>query len=295
MSNNNVKKQNLYIIITNSLQNDFIEKQFVEQIKKHTFEDPWKIDYDTLAEQWNKYFKETEKLPEKDEINEFLNQLQLKDIKSREILYSYHNFLKYYNHRVHVDIQQTEKLWNDETLPRFILQFMERSAESNNIKNGDVYHFIHLRDWHDLTDPAEREELCTFGYHCIKGSHGAQFIHPLNKCIEENDTFNHIINSNSLSSFSDTNLESILDTIISNNHSSKEDVKIGVFGVITNIKLKLLTFELKVIHGFKNVYLCEELSAGFNQKGHKDGYEYMRNVLGVTVYTENEFRKEFKF
>ena len=288
-----MKKQNLYIIITNSLQNDFIEKQFIEQIKKETVEDPWKIDYDSLAERWSKYFKDRERLPEKNEINDFLNEL--KDIKSKEILFSYHKFLKYYNHRVHVDVQQTEKLWNNERLPGFILQLMERSVEANKDENGDFYHFIHLRDWHDPTDAAEREEFCTFGYHCIKGSHGAQFIHPLDKCIEENDTFNHIINSNSLSSFSNTNLESILDTIIDYNHSSKEDVKIGVFGVITNIKLKLLTFEIKVIHGFKNVYVCEELSAGFNQKGHEDGLKYMKNVLGVKVYTENEFREEFKF
>ena len=55
MSNNNATKQNLNIIITNSLQNDFIEKQNIEHIKQETIEDPWKIDYDTLTDKWHEY------------------------------------------------------------------------------------------------------------------------------------------------------------------------------------------------------------------------------------------------
>ena len=293
MSDNIVKKQSLNIIITNSLQNDFIEKQNIEHIKQETIEDPWKIDYDILTDRWHEYFRECLILPDQNEVGVFLNKL--KDIPSKDIPYSYHKFLEHYHHRVHVDIQQTEKLWSSDTLPTFILDLKKRSAEANQNKTGNVYYFIHLRDWHDPTDQAEREELCNFGYHCIKGSHGAQFISPLKEFIEEDTTFTHVINSNSLSSFSDTNLESILESIITNHQSSKEDAKIGVFGVITNIKLKLLTFELKVIHGFKNVYVCKDLSAGFNQKGHEDGLKYMENVLGVKLYNEDEFREEFQF
>jgi len=285
------KMTNLYIIITNSLQNDFIETRFIKQIKKDANEDLWKIDYDTLAERWIEYFRDRDILPEKLNINNFLDDLR--EIKSKDIKYSYHKFLNYYNHRVHVDIQQTEKLWNDERLPKFISHIMQRSAEANERRSGEVYDFIHLRDWHDPTDAGEREELCNFGYHCIKGSHGAHFIHPLDDYIEKYDTFNHIINSNSLSSFSDTKLKSILDTIRINHKVAKEDVKIGIFGVITNIKLKLLAFELKVVHNFENVYLCEELSAGFNEKGHNDGLKYMKNVLGVSVYSETKFKEEF--
>ena len=299
MSNNQEKekKKNLFIIITNSLQNDFIGRRYIEEIKNDTTEDQWKIDYDFCTEKWTKYFKDTKKPPEKLNINDFLNWMKnnIIDLKPKEILHSYHKFLEFYNHRVHIDIQQSERLWNDERLTNFIVDLMKKGAEANENESEDVYHFIHLRDWHDPTDIAQREELCNFGYHCIKGSHGAKFINPLAEYIGNYYTFNQIINSNSLSSFSDTNLKSILDTIIDNYNSSTEDARIGVFGVITNVKLKLLTFELKVIQGFKKVYLCGDLCAAFNQKGHNDGLNYMKNVLGVNVYNEKEFRDEFKF
>ncbi len=35
---------------------------------------------------------------------------------------------------------------------------------------------IHIRDWHDPGDPAQRDHLGRFGAHCIKGSAGAQLI-----------------------------------------------------------------------------------------------------------------------
>jgi len=105
--------------------------------------------------------------------------------------------------------------------------------------------------------------------------------------------FTQVINSNSLSSFYETKLDFILESIIDNNNSSTEKVRIGVFGVVTDVKLKLLTFELKVVHNYKKVYVCKDLSAGFNQKGHKDGIKYMKYVLGAKVYGEDKFRKKF--
>ena len=35
--------------------------------------------------------------------------------------------------------------------------------------------------------------------------------------------------------------------------------------------------------------------AGFNDKGHTDGLNYMKNILGVKVYDEQKFREKFKF
>jgi len=297
-----VKKEpeNLYIIITNSLQNDFIE-----EIKLETAEnDPWNVGYKECRDEWISYFKdeiEDEGKPKgESDIEDFIKKMRdnIKNPKPNKLDISYHEYIKKYKHRVHIDINQSGRLWNNERLETFIKDLMVHAKNENeNIKSKDRYYFIHLRDWHDPTNLDEREELNNFGYHCIKGSHGAEFVKPLSYYIQKPpyDTFTQIINSNSLSSFKETKLDFILDSIIQNHNSSTEKAIIGVFGVVTKVKLKLLTFELKVIHKFKHVYLCEDLSASFSQHGHKEGIDYMRYVLRVNILKEDPFRKIFNF
>jgi len=300
MSNNNkeeVKKEpnNLYIVITNSMQNDFIEQVDIETAKG----DPWKVGYEECRNEWMSFFKGKKPKGEKD-IEDFIKQMKINipNPKPSESDISYHEYIKKYKHRVHIDLKQSKRLWDEDRLVNFIDDLMVHAKNENeNIKSTDRYYFIHLRDWHDPSDPDEREELSNFGYHCIKGSHGAEFVEPLRKYIQEPpyNTFTQIINSNSLSSFRETKLDFILDSIIENHNSSTEKAIIGVYGVVTNVKLKLLTFELKVIHKFKYVYLCEDLSAAFSQKGQKEGIDYMKYVLGVNILGEDAFRKKFKF
>ena len=112
--------------------------------------------------------------------------------------------------------------------------------------------------------------------------------------IKEHPEFNIIINSNSLSSFAETELESVLNTIIKNSGSSKNEVNIGIFGVITNVKIFLLAFELMVIHNFRNVSVCGEFCAGFTDQGHFEGINSMTNILVANVVNHDEFRKLFK-
>jgi len=40
----------------------------------------------------------------------------------------------------------------------------------------DAIDLIHIRDWHDPGDPAQREHLQQFGAHCLQGSSGARLI-----------------------------------------------------------------------------------------------------------------------
>lgn len=302
MSNMNIKKrepENLYIIITNSMQNDFLEQIQIETAK----DDPWKVGYEECRNEWINYFKDEDDGKPKGEgdIEDFLIEMRknIRDPKPNELNISYHEYIKKYKHRVHIDTNQSERLWNNNRLGNFISDFMEHAKNANeteNLDSNDRYYFIHLRDWHDPSHLDEREELHNFGYHCIKGSHGAEFIKPLSDYVQKEpyDRFTQIINSNSLSAFTETKLDFILDSIIQNHNSSTEKAKIGVFGVVTNVKLKLLTFELKVIYNFKHVYFCEDLSAGFSQQGHKEGLDYMKYVLGVNILEEDPFREIFK-
>lgn len=115
----------------------------------------------------------------------------------------------------------------------------------------------------------------------------------MNELIQEHHDFNVIINSNSLSSFDETDLESVLETIIKNAGSSHKEVKIGVFGVINNVKVFLLTFELMIIHKFKNVYVCGDFCAGFNKQGHETGISSMASILAANIVDQNKFREIF--
>ena len=35
---------------------------------------------------------------------------------------------------------------------------------------------VHVRDWHDAGDPAQRDHLSTFGEHCVQGTRGAGLV-----------------------------------------------------------------------------------------------------------------------
>ncbi|MFX1487668.1 MAG: cysteine hydrolase family protein [Promethearchaeota archaeon] len=297
MSNINEKKdqENLYIIISNSLQNDFLEQL---QFDPSQF-DPWKVGYEDCRDKWIPYFKENELPKGEKDITDFINELRkIENPHPNDLEISYHEYIKKLKHRVHIGIDQSKRLWTDNRLGKFIHDLMETARIANDPEipeNNHRYYFIHLRDWHDPSHQAEREELSNYGYHCIKGSHGAEFIKPLSDYVHKHpyDTFTQVINSNSLSSFTETKLDFILDSIIKNHDSSTEKAIIGVFGVVTDVKLKLLTFELKVVHNFKQVYLCEDLSAGFSQHGQDEGIDYMRYNLGVNILKEKPFREIF--
>ena len=76
----------------------------------------------------------------------------------------------------------------------------------------------------------------------------------------------------------------------------KEKIKIGVFGLLTNVKIQLLTFEFNILYKFKNVYVCKDYCAGFDAKMHQEGLNSINNILKYTnVLNEKDFREEFNF
>ena len=281
----------LNIIITSSVQNDFIEPLDIHPIP----EDGLKIGYDQVSNKWMEYFLNQNRDTSEANINQFI--LWLKQNATNETIsgsISYHHILEHFRHRVHIDDDETRRLWEGDKLSQFIRDLMNKASESNSIEaSGVEYQCIHLRDWHDQTDETQKGEMDLFGPHCIKGTYGAKFISPLNELIQKHHDFNVIINSNSLSSFDETDLKSVLETVIKNAGSSYKEVKIGVFGVVTNVKVFLLTFELMVIHKFKNVYVCGDFCAGFDKQGHETGISSMANILAANIVDQNKFREIF--
>lgn len=306
--NKGSEEKNLYIILTNSLQNDFLEK--LDKKFDNVLNEDWKLDYEACQKNWIHFFVENraKKEPEDLTLDNFFEHLEMNakkpkyKRKAEDKEQSYHHLIKQFKHRVHVDYSQTKRFWgkkkdqDKENITQFIDLIMKKGDYAyNHPEKNELYYNIHLRDWHNKIDLDQRFEFGQFGFHCLKGSYGAQFIQPLKSYLEKESyqKFNIVINSNSLSSFTDTDLESVLDAIIKNEESSKKNIKIGIFGVITNVKIKLLAFELKVIQKFKKVYVCKDFCGGFSKAGHKSGVNYMKNILGVNVVSKRDFSKAF--
>ncbi|TFF88051.1 MAG: isochorismatase family protein, partial [Promethearchaeota archaeon] len=215
------------------------------------------------------------------------------------VKYSYHNILRYFKHMVHIDNSECERIWNEEGKLSQTINELKVKAEkaNNNQESNEKYYFIHIRDWHDPTNPYQYPEFQNFGFHCIKGSHGADFIKPIEDLITSDslEQYNIVIDSNTLSCFAGTELDYVLRTIIKNENLLHGNVEMGVFGLVTNIKVKLLAYELNEIYGYKDINICKDLSAGFYNKKHHDGLDYIEEILGIKVLSLEEFKSKFNF
>ena len=49
---------------------------------------------------------------------------------------------------------------------------------------SDAIDLVHIRDWHDPDDPAQREHLARFGPHCIKDTIGARLVLEMDEWAE---------------------------------------------------------------------------------------------------------------
>ena len=275
-------EKKLRIIITCSLQNDFVEK--ISSTGKE--EDSVKLSFETCQKAWSDYFFNKDISSEKKNFEDFLKWIKKEKVEyeDKNVVNSYLSLIEKYKHRVHIDYDESKRLFDDNNLDQLLTDLMKKE-----------YYFIHLRDWHDPTDMEQRGELNFFGNHCLKGTYGAHFVDPIKDGIKNKLEHHLIVNSNSLSSFSDTKLESVLNLILKNEKSSKSKVEIGIFGVITNVKVLLLTFELMVIHGYRNIFICQDASAGFNLESHIQGIEYISGIFGAKVLDQQQFRIKFNF
>jgi len=201
---------------------------------------------------------------------------------------------KKYGHKIHIDANETNRIWKN-GLKEFAIDMIAK-ADVVNKQNADTsYHFLHLRDYHDNTDLTQRAELDYFGNHCIRGTHGVKFVEPLDELITKNLSFNLAVNSNSINSFVGTNLAEDLEAIRESCGCDKIDTQIGIIGLITNVKVMFLAYDLSITYGYPNVFLCKDLCAGFDKMGHDRGIELISAVNLARVQNIDEFRKQFGF
>jgi len=137
---------------------------------------------------------------------------------------------------------------------------------------------VHIRDWHDAADPAQREHLAHFGPHCLRGTDGAAFAFPsLPAAGKEVVT----VDGDALNDFLHSDLGPELGRMIG---SSGSGARLGIVGVWTEAKVTFLAYELRARHPDARIGVCAALTAGSSRTQHFAALDQLQRLLGVEVF-----------
>jgi protein-tyrosine phosphatase/nicotinamidase-related amidase len=133
---------------------------------------------------------------------------------------------------------------------------------------------VHIRDWHDDTDPEQQQHLKQFGAHCVRNTRGAEFAFDTSSAPGKNVT---LIDSPGLNDFLGTPLASDLSA------AAGAQCRIGVMGVWTEAKVSFLAYELSTRFPSAEIAVCSALAASASRNGHFLALQQLRNLLGVRI------------
>ncbi|HLA77231.1 MAG TPA: phosphotransferase [Vicinamibacteria bacterium] len=142
---------------------------------------------------------------------------------------------------------------------------------------GPDHASIHIRDWHDATDRATRSHLDHFGAHCLQGSEGARFVAPLEAAVGSDQT--STVDAAILSDFVGTDLEVTVKRFV----GDQEEVRVGLIGVWTDVKVRYLAYDLTTRMGLTDIAVCSALTASRSRIHHRQALEHLGASLGVVV------------
>jgi nicotinamidase-related amidase/aminoglycoside phosphotransferase (APT) family kinase protein len=145
----------------------------------------------------------------------------------------------------------------------------------------DAIDLIHIRDWHDPGDPAQREHLARFGAHCLQGSAGARLILGMDDraMAAANE---RIVDSLTLNDLEGTDLARQLERI-RRAHGDKP-LRVGVVGVWTEAKVSFLLYDLKTRLGIDELATCSALTASASRAQHFNALAQLEKLLGVRCF-----------
>jgi len=142
----------------------------------------------------------------------------------------------------------------------------------------DAIDLIHIRDWHDPGDPAQREHLQQFGAHCLQGSSGARLILGMDERAVSAAN-ERIVDSLTLNDLEGTDLARQLERI---RHAyGDEPLRVGVVGVWTEAKVSFLLYDLKTRLGIDELATCSALTASASRAQHFNALAQLEKILGV--------------
>ena len=133
---------------------------------------------------------------------------------------------------------------------------------------------VHIRDWHDASDPEQREHLAQFGAHCLRHTPGAAFAFPVPP---ESGKAVALIDSPGLNDFLGTALAADLTTAVGTG------TRIGLTGVWTEAKVSFLAYELRTRFPHSDIAVCSALTASASRGGHFLALQQLQKLLGIQV------------
>ena len=146
---------------------------------------------------------------------------------------------------------------------------------------ADAIDLVHIRDWHDPDDPAEREHLERFGAHCIKGTVGARLVLEMDERAEA-ATNECIVDSITLNDLEGTDLEAQLERI--RREHGGEPLRVGVIGVWTEAKVSFLLYDLSTRLRIEKLATCSALTASASRTQHFNALSQLDKILGVSCF-----------
>lgn len=139
----------------------------------------------------------------------------------------------------------------------------------------EVLSVIHVRDWHDPSDPGQTEHLAQFGAHCVAGTPGAGFVFPLDDATRDKRI--NVVDATTLTNFQGTELDSHLATF------AEQPLRVGLMGVWTEAKITFLAYDLRVRYPQFQLAVCSALTASSSRENHFLALDQMERILGVRV------------
>src|SRR6516162_9196398 len=146
---------------------------------------------------------------------------------------------------------------------------------------ADAIDLIHIRDWHDPDDPAQREHLQRFGPHCLQGTAGARLVLGMDEraMAAENE---RIVDSLTLNDLEGTDLTWQLARI--RHAHGDEPLRVGVVGVWTEAKVSFLLYDLKTRLRIDDLATCSALTASASRTQHFNALAQLDKILGVRCF-----------
>jgi nicotinamidase-related amidase len=145
----------------------------------------------------------------------------------------------------------------------------------------DAIDLIHIRDWHDPGDPAQREHLERFGAHCLQGSAGAQLVLGMDE-LAIAAANERIVDSLTLNDLEGTDLAEQLERI--RHAHGGQPLRVGVVGVWTEAKVSFLLYDLKTRLGIDELATCSALTASASRAQHFNALAQLDKILGVSCF-----------
>jgi protein-tyrosine phosphatase/nicotinamidase-related amidase len=135
---------------------------------------------------------------------------------------------------------------------------------------------IHIRDWHDIDSQWQKNHLTQFGHHCLKDTHGADFVFSQFIKKRSNDA---IVHASGLNDFVDTGLAEILEPF------KQQPVKVGIMGVWTEAKVQYLAYDLVSRYPNFQIAVCSALCASSSRTMHFISLAQIKNILGIEIFS----------